>query len=232
MNVLLVGTGNMARRYSATLSALGVAFDVVGNSQAGKEGFIARAGKSVFPGSLAEYLGNHEVSHAIVATSVVTLSNIALRLADIAVPKILIEKPVATSISNLEDLSRHASLRGVDAFVALNRRFFPSVQAARSIVAAGKGPIGLGFRFDDRISSIPFDQHPPEVLSKWVIANSIHVIDAAFFITGWPESLNASVGGRFLGIPVPSDSQASGNCLAGSATLIIRLTGAGMATGS
>lgn len=195
MKTLLIGTGNMARHYSAALAHLGVAFDVVGHSQAGKENFTAHTAQDVFSGSLTEYLANHESSQAIVATSVMTLSDITRQLADQGVPKILVEKPVATTTSDLVDLNRHVILGGAEVYVALNRRFFDSVQMARTAVADAQGSVHLSFRFDDRISSIPFHKHPPEVLSKWVIANSIHVIDAAFFICGWPESITATVTG-------------------------------------
>lgn len=195
MKTLLVGTGNMARHYSAALARLRVPFDVVGHSRAGKEDFMAHTAKLVFPGSLAEYLEDFDVSHAIVATSVMTLPDITRQLADRGVPKILVEKPVATTTLDLEDLNRHVNLGGVEVYIALNRRFFDSVQLARTAIADTQGPVHLSFRFDDRISSIPFHKHPPEVLSKWVIANSIHVIDAAFFICGWPESINVTVDG-------------------------------------
>lgn len=185
----------MARHYATALSDLGVRFDVVGHSKAGKEDFMAHTGNQVFSGSLTEYLTNHEMSHAIVATSVLTLSDITRLLADRGVPKILVEKPVATNPSDLEDLNRQVELSGADVFVALNRRFFDSVQVARTAIAATKGAVHLSFRFDDRCSSIPFHKHPPEVLSKWVLANSIHVIDAAFFICGWPENINGSLEG-------------------------------------
>lgn len=195
MKTLLIGTGDMARHYSAALVSLEVAFDVVGHSQAGKEDFTAHTGKPVFPGSLADYFEDFDVSHAIVATSVMTLSDITRQLADRGVPKILVEKPIATTTSDLEDLNRHVVLGGVEVYVALNRRFFDSVQMARTAVADSQGPVHLRFSFDDRISLIPFHKHPPDVLSKWVIANSIHVIDAAFFIGGWPENINVTVEG-------------------------------------
>lgn len=195
MKTLLIGTGNMARHYSAALVSLGAAFDVVGHSQTGKEKFMAHTAQDVFPGSLTEYLANHQTSQAIVATSVMTLPDITRQLADRGVLKILVEKPVATTTSDLEDLNRHVTLGGAEVYVALNRRFFDSVQMARTAVAGAQGPVHLSFRFDDRISSIPFHKHPPEVVGKWVIANSIHVIDAAFFICGWPESLDATVAG-------------------------------------
>lgn len=195
MKTLLIGTGKMGRHYSAALAHLGVAFDVVGHSMAGKEDFMAQSAKPVFHGSLADYLEDFDVSHAIVATSVMTLSDITRQLADRGVPKILVEKPIATTASDLEDLNRHVILGGAEVYVALNRRFFDSVQVARTAVADAQGPVHLSFRFDDRISSIPFHKYPPEVLSKWVIANSIHVIDAAFFICGWPESINVTVEG-------------------------------------
>jgi hypothetical protein len=41
----------MARHYSAALGSLGVAFDVVGHSQAGKEDFTTHTAQDVFPGS-------------------------------------------------------------------------------------------------------------------------------------------------------------------------------------
>ena len=195
MKTLLIGTGNMARHYSAALVSLGAAFDVVGHSQTGKEKFMAHTAQDVFPGSLTEYLANHQTSQAIVATSVMTLPDITRQLADRGVLKILVEKPVATTTSDLEDLNRHVTLGGAEVYVALNRRFFDSVQMARTAVAGAQGPVHLRFSFDDRISSIPFHKHPLEVLSKWVIANSIHVIDAAFFICGWPEDINVTVEG-------------------------------------
>ena len=209
MKILLVGTGNMATHYASALSVLNLPFDVVGHSTAGKERFTAHTAKLVFKSSLAEYLQNNEVSHAIVATSVPTLSKVTRLLVDWHVPKILVEKPVTTISADLEELSRQAELQGTELFVALNRRFFNSVQMARAKIADTPGPVHLNFRFDDRVSSIPFDKHSPEVLSKWVIANSIHVIDSAFFICGWPDDVAAAVHGKLVWHPTAK--QFSGN---------------------
>ena len=212
MTLLLIGTGAMAREYSKALSSKKVPFDVIGKSQEGITSFELQTGQKVWGSDLASYLEGNLPANAIVCSSIQSLSLITAQLISAGVTDILVEKPISTREHELLALAQLAEERKSSVFIALNRRHYKSVQFARNLARSAHEPFELRFTFNERISKIPFDRHPDEVLSHWVIANSIHAIDAAFFIGGWPSELNAQVSGELSWHP-------SGKVFSGFGTL-------------
>lgn len=131
---------------------------------------------------------------AIVAVAEAALVPVARALLSRGATRVLMEKPGALSSAELRELMPHDGI-----FVAYNRRFYPSVVRARELVAQDGGPIAATFDFTEIERLVLADAErrhlPRAVLQRWGIANSLHVIDLAFFLAGDPVELAAKRSG-------------------------------------
>ena len=71
--------------------------------------------------------------------------------------------------------------------IAYNRRFYSSVLEAEKIIQEDGGLVSVSFEFTEWSHIIaPLDKNE-EVKKKWFLANSTHVVDLVFFLSGQPE---------------------------------------------
>ncbi len=196
-NLFLVGAGPMATEYAKVLLALDCRFKVIGRGAKSAEDFREKTGIEAYRGGLAPFLHDARAIApiAIVAVGVSELFESAYCLAERGVKKILVEKPAALSISELEKLRLLADSKGAKIYVAYNRRYISSVRLCSAMIAEDGGLSSFHFEFTElkhRIESIP---HPAYVKERWFLANSTHVADLAFHIGGMPAELDCFVGG-------------------------------------
>lgn len=186
--MILVGTGDMAREYARVFRAMGKSFSTIGNTEKGCKQFYDWAWSNgvltdVHPGGV-----NHnriESMEAVVAVPIIDLFDVAKSLILKGIKKILIEKPGCLYSIQARALISLAESKGADLRVAYNRRFFNSVQSARTIIRRD-GVSRLFFCFGDDMNWVGDSPHPQSVKDRWIIANSSHCIDTALFITGEP----------------------------------------------
>ena len=144
---------------------------------------------------------------AIVAVAEDALVSVTRGLLERGATRVIVEKPGALSSGELRELASHEGI-----FVGYNRRFHASVVRARELVEQDGGAIGVAFDFTELERLVLDDARrrklPDVVLQRWGLANSLHVIDLAFFLAGDPIELVAersgslpwhSVGARFSG---------------------------------
>jgi len=195
--VWLIGAGRMAIAYAKVLRALGRDVHAIGRSEAGAAAFTAETGAPCraggLPTDLAELAG--VASAAIVAVNVDQLAETSRRLIDGGVRRLLIEKPAGVDPTEIADLAADAEARGVEAYVAYNRRFYASVDAARQAIEEDGGVTSVAFEFTELSDVIAKSPNPPAVKANWLYANSTHVIDLAFFLGGEPTALAAEIDG-------------------------------------
>lgn len=87
------------------------------------------------------------------------------------------EKPVGLDLEEAAIIRQQASRRGRTVLVGLNRRFMSSTQAVRAdLVASGGRRLVVVQDQEDLVEARQYG-HPAEVLTHWMYANSIHVID-------------------------------------------------------
>ncbi|MGQ7818398.1 Gfo/Idh/MocA family oxidoreductase [Metapseudomonas furukawaii] len=193
-NVLVVGTGPMAREHIKVLQSMAIPFTVVGRSQRGVEVFEHETGIPAVPGGIDAYLessGAHEFSHCIVATSVTELYRNVLSLLRAGARKILVEKPCVLDARELNTLLTESSTRTAEVYIAYNRRFFSSVLKAKEIIEEDGGLDMVKFDFTEWAHVIEKLEKQPLEKERWLLANSTHVIDLAFHFAGVPKSLSA-----------------------------------------
>ncbi|KAK6032466.1 hypothetical protein OSTOST_01409 [Ostertagia ostertagi] len=156
-------------------------------------------------------------THVIIASPVETLSSTAIEVMRAGVKHLLIEKPGAMDQHECGLLQACAAETGAEIHVAYNRRFYASVRGALAHMRdAGERIESVLFEFNEVMPA----QGPgatAEVAARWLLANSMHVIDTAFHPVGLPD-LQRSLFQRSGGLswhPAGSIFVGSGNTTSG-----------------
>ncbi len=189
--ILLVGTGKMGKEYARVLQALHVPVVVVGRSSAGSTEFMRQTGISAESGGIAHWLKtNRPPRRAIVAVSVSELGNTARLLLSRGVKSMLLEKPAGLTRTDMQKTLALSHRQKANVYVAYNRRFYASVKKTQGLIKKDGGVKAVFFNFSERknILNLP---RPETVKRAWLLANSSHVIDLAFFLAGEPVMLVA-----------------------------------------
>lgn len=191
--VYLIGAGPMAEAYAKVLLALGVKFIVIGRGQSSAARFKENTGLDVILEMPAQFTPS---DYCIVAVGVEALAAVSTQLIKNGAKNILLEKPGALSLDEMqafEALSLHADAK---ISIAYNRRFYASIQAAKSIIEADGGVRSFQFEFTEWSHVIRPLTKAPGVKEAWLLANSSHVIDLAFYLANsTPKNMSTYVSG-------------------------------------
>jgi len=196
-NLWLIGAGAMAAEYAHVLSALNWIPIVIGRGDLSAKRLHDKTGLTAITGGLDKFLESEPPvpDAVIIAVNVVDLASTAAAVLGYCQPKILLEKPGAITMRDVQLLR---SCKGTEnLFIAYNRRFFNSTQTVRKMIEEDGGPVSCTFEFTEwahRIEQV-LDQKHPEEMRHWLISNSSHVIDLAFYLAGKPKKLDATVAG-------------------------------------
>ncbi len=187
----------MAADYAKVLTAQEIEFLVVGRGKDSAENFHKQVNKDVFVGGLKKFLETKPSlpDFAVVAVGVEQLHDVCNDLIDHGVKKVLLEKPGAITVKEIKELRDKAKKNNVKIFLGYNRRFYSSVIAARKIIEEDGGVTSFTFEFTEWSHVIKDLTVPKEVKHNWLLANSSHVIDMAFFMGGRPKNITTMVKG-------------------------------------
>lgn len=193
-NIYLIGTGPMAIDYAKVLKALNKTFTVIGRGEQSASNFQDTTGISCITGGIKNYIdtiGIPDNSFIIIATGTEALMESLLLVLKAGASKVLIEKPAAISIQELNDNKEELKPYGERVFVAYNRRFYSSVIEAQLLINEDGGLKSMHFEFTEWAHKIEPLKKAPGVKENWFFANSTHVVDLAFYIAGKPNEWNA-----------------------------------------
>ncbi len=196
--VLVIGSGLMAQEYVKVLGGLDVSFDVVGRGVESAEVFYNETGVSVVAGGIDNFIEATSVtsySHFIVATNVTQLFGNVVSLLKAGAKNILVEKPCVLEQYQLTELQELAEEEGGNVYIAYNRRFFSSVIKAKQLIEEDGGLEMVKFDFTEWSHVIEKLEKDPLEKERWLLANSTHIIDLAFFFSGTPKELKTVVAG-------------------------------------
>ncbi|MDB2603316.1 Gfo/Idh/MocA family oxidoreductase [Planktomarina temperata] len=192
MNIWLVGAGPHAREYAKVLIDLEQDFEVIGRGSKSADEFQAAIGKSVSTRGLnLEIDVKGAPDFAIIAVSYHKLASVASKLIIAGTRHILLEKPGALNILEIQALNSLASEYGAKVWVAYNRRFYASTALAREMIIDDGGATSCVFELTEWAHTIDPMPLPKVTKSAWMIANSSHVADLAFHLCGKPVDWNA-----------------------------------------
>jgi predicted dehydrogenase len=187
LTVAIVGAGGMARehvRAFASLPNVKVA-GLTSRTRAKADALASELGIPVVADSIDELHARTNADLVIVAVPELSANPVAIRT--FAHPwAVLMEKPAGYDLTDAEAIAAAARGRRAPVMVGLNRRFYSS---ARSIKADLESrPAEKRFiHVQDQQSyeEARHYNHPPQVVEKFMYANSIHLIDLIpFFARG------------------------------------------------
>lgn len=189
MKILLIGSGNMAREYVKALSYMGQDYDVICRSHSSAKKFKKDTGKSPVVMSLSELSTVYDINSPIInAISIDALADVTNNLLKQGFKSILVEKPGALRANEITDSMLRSKVK-----IAYNRRFYSSVMFLKSIKDKIKS---CHFEVTEWSHIIENTHHNKQVKKFWMSANSSHVIDLAFFLIGFPETISINVDGK------------------------------------
>mgnify|MGYP002630869450 CR=1 FL=1 len=196
MNIWLIGAGSMAQDYAKVLLSLGTSFEVIGRGQDSAKIFSDNLGKVVKVGGVKNALASlPSPDAAIVAVGVSDLAQTTITLLNAGIKRILLEKPGGMDSGEIENLNRNAIHHKASIFLGYNRRFYASSLMAREFILEDGGLTSARFEFTEWshiIRALEIDQNTK---AQWVLANSSHVIDLAFYFSGLPLKLDSKNSG-------------------------------------
>ncbi|SPH16887.1 hypothetical protein DEA8626_00401 [Defluviimonas aquaemixtae] len=197
-DLLLVGAGDMSVAYAAVLNSLRIRPAVFGRGKDSARRFFEKTGLSAGTGPLAEQIGvcGSLPSTAIVTVNAHALASVTTMLAEAGVNRILVEKPAALDMAELNALCTAVRAAGTEVYVAYNRRFMASVLLADRLIGEDGGPSSVKFDFTEASARIAKLSKSRREFETWFYGNSTHVLDLAFHFFGAPSSLEATVAGQ------------------------------------
>ena len=211
--IWIVGSGNIGLEYARILSVLGVDFVVIGRGEASAAVFERSMLEKDCPlktpvvrGGLTAFLKTNpdQPSSAIVALPIESLRAAAGELMCYGVRSILLEKPGIGYPEEIRELAQQAQDTGSDVLIAYNRRFYSSVLKAEEIIRQDGGVMSFHFEFTEWAHTIKPENYAKVVLDHWLLGNSSHVIDTAFFLGGQPREISCYRSGGLSWHPAAS----------------------------
>lgn len=186
--IYIIGTGRIALEYCKLLKHTKKEFVVIGNSIDSVNKFESLSGIKALSGGVEKHLEKiNESAKVINCVGVDKLDEITKIILKANPKRILVEKPGFLSLNSaLNEKAFYSKIDNV--FIACNRRFFDSVIRLKQILSS-ENAISAHFEFNERGLQIDSSFWNKEILSNWVFANSIHVIDTVFYLIGQPEQL-------------------------------------------
>jgi predicted dehydrogenase len=197
-DIWLIGTGPMAREHVRSLyQTHSERILVIGRNKKLAFDLQYSMGQAATSSGITSAISNLPLpDFAIVATSIDSLVPLTLQLIRAGVKRILVEKPGSVYLGDLEFLREEANRYESHIYIAYNRRFFRSVQAAKHYIQKDGGAQVVNFDFTERSEIIKKLTKPPGILDRWLLSNSTHVMDTAFFLAGRPKKMECwSAGG-------------------------------------
>lgn len=196
----LIGAGPMALDYAKVLASMQVEFLCITRSEKSADNFSQHFQQRVISGGLDEYIKAFQPAdkpeHAIVATNIECLADNVTSLIQLGVKSILVEKPAGIEqekISLLEQLSRD---HNVSLYLGYNRRFYESVTLAKQLIEQDGGARCINYEITEWSHEIDKETYGDGVKENWFLANTSHVVDLAFALTGKPNQLSCYTSGN------------------------------------
>jgi predicted dehydrogenase len=194
----VIGYGNMGKEYVRALRALGVGgIRVCSRSPGALEELNGLTGVEAVSGGfdlLESHPGPGELG--IVATPVESLVPASVKLAYLGFRKLLIEKPVSLWSREIEFLDEKLNGLQVEGMCAFNRTAYPSFQEIKSRCRQEGGITSCTYTLTEMIRDDWTERFSAQELSRWGIANSMHVMSLAHGLIGSPATWSAHRSGK------------------------------------
>jgi len=190
MNVAIVGCGLIGQQRAKALSTarLTVACDAV----AERADALAKTANAASCSDWRDVVSRDDVDIVIVATTNESLAKVALGAIE-AKKHVLVEKPAARSVAEVDPLIEAAKKNGVQVRVGFNHRYHPALRKAREIVDSGEAGelmfLRARYGHGGRVGYDKEWRANPELSGGGeLIDQGVHVIDLArWFLGDFPK---------------------------------------------
>ncbi len=196
-NVLVAGTGEIAKQYCRVLKKMNIHPDVVGRNFDKAETFGREEAVNAYGGGIDSFLEKpgKQYGYAIVAVDLQQLCNVTCSLINHGIKNIFTEKPCGMNKEEIHRIADLADKHDASVYVAYNRRFYASTSKALEIIEEDGGVKSFHFEFTEWAHTIEPLSYSQEIKEEWFLANSSHVADLAFFLGGEPREMSCYVSG-------------------------------------
>ncbi|MFX1443657.1 MAG: Gfo/Idh/MocA family protein [Promethearchaeota archaeon] len=197
--ILLIGAGPMAVSHAQVLKGMNLSFKVVGRGEESAKLFYDQTNINVIKGGIENWLSENEdyPEYAIVAATGTQLGKVTRILIEHGINKILLEKPGGLDYDDIRSVSEIGKKYNANVLLGYNRRFYSSVIKAKEIILDDGGVTSFFFEFTEWPHTIVPLKKDIEEKKRWVLHNSSHVIDLAFYLGGEPKEIISYVKGGF-----------------------------------
>ncbi len=197
--VLLIGADPMAINHALVLQGLNLKFIVVGRGEQSAQSFQEKTKFNVITGGIDKWLSENTVypKYAIVAVTGTQLGNVTRALIKHGIKNILLEKTGGLNNSDIKSVAESAEKSNTNILLGYNRRFYASSLKAKEIIEEDGGGNSYYFEFTEWPHTIVPLKKDPEEKKRWILHNSSHVIDLAFYLGGEPEEIYSYSRGGF-----------------------------------
>jgi len=182
-SVLIVGFGYMGQEYYKGLVQMGIKdVSIISLSSVQKE-------KNMLIGTYEKIskCGKKDlVILALPTKLLVPAAKIAIKHGQ---KNILIEKPGALNQKELEKIKKS---KNTHIKIAYNRLFYPNLHKLKKLIQQDGGITSCNFSFTEWIHKLDLKKYDSEVLEKWGIQNSLHVISTAMDLIGMPKKISTN----------------------------------------
>lgn len=195
INVLLIGCGNIAHHYASFFKREQVKFSIHGRSLNNTVSFASKYAVDSFTCEERDEAPVYEeFTHVILAAPIELLSSYVNRLKAFKHLQILCEKPGFLNWSELDSYQQCNNL-----WFAFNRRFYETTKKLKEYLELSSF-LKIKVEFDERIFQVEQSKKIREVKDRWMLANSSHVIDLAFYLLDYNVDFKKFINGRMGGI--------------------------------
>ncbi|MGE0456280.1 MAG: Gfo/Idh/MocA family protein [Vicinamibacteria bacterium] len=180
LRVALVGAGGMGREHGRAFAAIPgiVVAGVHSRTRARAEGLAAELQVDLVVDDLGELQARTGADLVVVAVPELEANRVA-KLCFRQDWAVLLEKPAGYDLADAEDIAAAAQGRAKPVMVGLNRRFYASTLAAKTDLDGRAGRRYIQLQDQQSYAEARHHGHPPQVVERFMYANSIHIIDYA-----------------------------------------------------
>jgi predicted dehydrogenase len=193
VRIAVIGAGRVAPDHLRVLAAFGDV-DIVGLANRGGPGIEEMAGRFGVRRTFSDWramVEQTEPDGVLVLVDPLSTHAVVAEVLRLGIPA-LIEKPPGMSSGQTEELAALAQDRGVTNLVGVNRRWYSVVQAALHRVTAHGPLLGVSVDAPEPIAQIARTPgRPPELLDRWLVANTVHALDLLRYAGGPVGSVHA-----------------------------------------
>ncbi len=193
MNYLIVGVGPIALEFAQVLKDLEVPFAMVCRNPEKANHVKEKFKYDVHSGGIEDFISKSKAQFDGAINAVETENLYAVNKALVnsgKVKKILTEKPGAFTEGEFKQLSDSCRERNVEMYIAYNRRNFASVRKLKEILKKEKNT-SLFFEFTEWFWRINPSEYSKNTLVEWLLCNSSHVLDLAFYLGDGVKKLSS-----------------------------------------